>query len=424
MDPDSAIEESQNRVVVGLEGGDAEDGVPAAFDREALNGVYGPDRLVEDGEVGGDSAADLLLDGEAAGEPRGQSPLDGSVHREERVGDDFEAGEGLVGRLAGGLSAGLVGSLVGGVVGAGADDGGYDGNPGDLHLREGGNFAEAADDVDGDAFEAAGEALGLRGESGGLRGGVRGLRGVVGLGGEVRVRKVGAEAVVEEDLVDDEGEAELAAEPGELLGLGGFGEVAGGIVGVHDDDGARARSDGAADAFGVDLPAVLVDQRHRLEADVVEGGEEVEEGVAGLEDEDFVAGIAEQAEEKAVGLAGAGGEDDLLGIECDAVVSIVGRDGLASGEKAVRLGVVAEGAGIGERVEQGRRVGEAAARGIRGSEVSNRETGFEALAVRASQVGRFRVPIRSFGKTHRIRFCGGSGRVDRIRRPANFHHPQ
>jgi hypothetical protein len=85
-------------------------------------------------------------------------------------------------------------------------------------------------------------------------------------------RKVGAEAVVEEDFVDDEGEAELAAEAGELLGLEWFGEVAGGIVGVHDDDGAGARCDGAADAFGVDLPAVLVDQRHGNEADVVEGG--------------------------------------------------------------------------------------------------------------------------------------------------------
>ena len=108
MDPDSAIEESQNRVVVGLEGGDAEDGVPAAFEREALNGVEGVgfvigagigivvECAVQDGEVGGDSAADLLLDGGAAGEPRGQRPLDGSVHGEEGVGDDFEAGEGPV----------------------------------------------------------------------------------------------------------------------------------------------------------------------------------------------------------------------------------------------------------------------------------------------------------------------------------------
>jgi hypothetical protein len=168
-----------------------------------------------------------------------------------------------------------------------------------------------------------------------------------------------------------------------LLGLGWFGEVAGWIVGMHDDDGARAGCDCAADAFGIDLPAVFVDQRHGLEADVVEGGEEVEERVAGLQDEDFVRWVAEQAEEKAVGLAGAGGEDDLLGIERDAVGSIVSRDGLASGEEAVGLRVVVEGARIGERGEQGRRVGEAAAGGIGGSQVGDREAGFYALAVRA-----------------------------------------
>ena len=364
---------------------------------------------VEDGEVGGDSAADLLLDGGSAGEPSGQRPLNGRVHGEEGVGDDFEAGEGLGGVAVGGFAGVEAASMVG----AGAEEGGRHDNPGGLHLREGGNFAEAADDVDGHTFKAAGEGGGLRREGGECAGEAR-IREAVGLR---------AEAVIEKDFIDDEGEAELAAEAGELLGLEGFGEVAGGIVGVDDDDGARARRDGAADAFGVDLPAVLIDEGHGLEADVVEGGEEIEERVAGLQDEDFVAGVREQAEEKAVGFAGAGGEDDLLRIECNAVVGIVGADGLAGGEEAAGLGIVVEGAGIGERGEQGRRVGEAAARGIGLGEVGSRETGFEALAVRAREVGFFGVPIRSFGKGHAVGSRGAL--VFRPRRHrADFFRPQ
>ena len=72
--------------------------------------------------------------------------------------------------------------------------------------------------------------------------------------------------------------------------------MAGGIVGVNEDDGTRGRCDGAAKTFRIHLPAVVVDEGREGEADVVESGEEVEERIAGLGDENFRARVAEEAE--------------------------------------------------------------------------------------------------------------------------------
>jgi hypothetical protein len=69
--------------------------------------------------------------------------------------------------------------------------------------------------------------------------------------------------------------------------------VAGGVVGVNENDGPGGRGDGAADAFRVDLPGVVVDERRGFEPDVIKCCEEVEEGVGGLGDNYFAAGIAE-----------------------------------------------------------------------------------------------------------------------------------
>jgi hypothetical protein len=102
------------------------------------------------------------------------------------------------------------------------------------------------------------------------------------------------------------------AEAFEGFALGGGDEVAGGVVGVDDEDGAGAGGDGGFEGVEVDGPAVpvvagIVKQRVLAEADVVEAGDEVEEGVAGAGDEDVVAGVAEEAEEEAVGRSGAMG---------------------------------------------------------------------------------------------------------------------
>src|SRR5579871_3745219 len=124
MDPDAAVEQLADGLLVGLERGYAEDGVPAAFDFEALRGGYGGELAVELGEVSGGAGFDLLLDRAAACEPGGQRILDGGVHGEKGVGDDLQAGEGF------------------------AESGASRGNPCGFHLRQAGNLAEAADDED------------------------------------------------------------------------------------------------------------------------------------------------------------------------------------------------------------------------------------------------------------------------------------
>ena len=102
---------------------------------------------------------------------------------------------------------------------------------------------------------------------------------------------------------------------------------------MHDDDGPRLRCDGAANALGIDLPPVLVDQRRGLQAHIVETRQEIEERITRLGDKNLVAGIAQEAEEKAVGLAGAGGQNDLFGIQGDGVRAVVCADRLARGEQ-------------------------------------------------------------------------------------------
>jgi len=140
---------------------------------------------------------------------------------------------------------------------------------------------------------------------------------------------------------------------------------------MDDDEAAGAGGDGASYGLRIDLPALVVDERRGFEAHIVKGGEKVEERISGLCDEDFIAGIAEQAEEEAVRLAGAGGEQQLGGMEGHAVAGVVIRDSLACGETAFGLRIVVEGAGIGEGLEQGGRVGESAAGGIGGGEVGD-----------------------------------------------------
>src|SRR5208337_1256122 len=142
------------------------------------------------------------------------------------------------------------------------------------------------------------------------------------------------EAVVQKNLVHNQGKIELPAELRQLFGLPRLGEVAGWIVGMHQHDGPRLRRDGATKALCIDLPAVVVDQRSGLKAHIVQHGQKVKERIARLCYENLAACIAEQPEEEAVGLAGAGGQHDLLRLESNAMVRIVGADGLAGAEQA------------------------------------------------------------------------------------------
>ncbi len=169
-----------------------------------------------------------------------------------------------------------------------------------------------------------------------------------------------------------------------------------GLLGVDQHDGPGLGRDGPAQALRIDLPAVVVDQRRGFELHIVQHREKVEERVARLRDQDFAARIAEEAEEEAVGLAGAGGEDDLAGIEDDAVVGVIAANSLTCAKQASGLRIVVQGLGIGERRQQSAVEREAAASGIRGRKVGNRQSLLKAPAVSKSQLALLRVPVRSF----------------------------
>ncbi len=72
MDEDAGLaQEVDGEVFVGLGDGDAEDGVPSAFDGEPLTGFLLRELAVEFGEIGADAVEQLGLD--AAGADRSMS---------------------------------------------------------------------------------------------------------------------------------------------------------------------------------------------------------------------------------------------------------------------------------------------------------------------------------------------------------------
>ena len=100
-----------------------EGGVPAGFGVEEFDRGMRAELGLEVGEIFLDAGEELRAEGEALGEEHGEGGLCGGAEGEIGVGDDFEAIE---------READLGG-------GAG------DGEPGNFHLREGGNFGEAAE---------------------------------------------------------------------------------------------------------------------------------------------------------------------------------------------------------------------------------------------------------------------------------------
>jgi hypothetical protein len=374
LDEDAGGEGGVGEVLAGDGAGDAEDGRPSGLQRQAV-GVGAGEVGVEGAEVFGAALADLALDGVALGEPGWEGVLDGGVHGEEGVGDDFEAGHGGLGDFCG----------------AAGDD------PGGLHLGEAADLADAGEDEGQAGVVAGGEAAG----AGELD---RGCGGGFGRGFDRRFDG-GLDRVVEEDFVDDEGDSLLRAEGFEGGAFVGGGEVAGRVVGVHEDDGAGAAGDGGAEGFEVDGPAgVGAGIRVKVEGvfaedDVVELGDEVEEGVAGAGDEDLVAGVAEEAEEEAVGLAGAGGEADAVGGDVGGVIAIVGGDRFSRGDHAERVGGVAQGGGCGEWGEELRGVVvEAAEGGVGEGEVGEFPAGGAMGADGGGEVVVGKVPVGAGGE--------------------------
>jgi hypothetical protein len=120
--------------------GVAENGVPAGFGVEEFAGGVGAELGLEVGAIFADAGEELRAERVALGEERGKSGLGWGAEGEIGVGDDFEAIEG------------------GADLGAGA----CDGKPGDFHLRERGNFGEAAES-EGEDFGVGCEGFARRG---------------------------------------------------------------------------------------------------------------------------------------------------------------------------------------------------------------------------------------------------------------------
>ena len=127
MCSDALVEEFEGGYFVGLISGDAEDGVPAAFNCEPADAALCGELAVEFGEVSFNACENLSLNSLPLADPLGERALNGRVHGEECVSDDFKARDGLMGIRAGG------------------DE------PSCFHLRERRDFAKATDDEAVDA---------------------------------------------------------------------------------------------------------------------------------------------------------------------------------------------------------------------------------------------------------------------------------
>ncbi len=144
------------------------------------------------------------------------------------------------------------------------------------------------------------------------------------------------ESEIGEHFVGENGQAEGL----ETLPFGALEVRASGIVGIHDDNGAGARRDGAGERGKIDVPDAVVAQGILAHGYGFHGGQVVEQRIGWARDQDFVAGVGEQLEQVAVSFAGAGSEQDTRSGDFDAALGVVFRDGFARGEQATWVGIV------------------------------------------------------------------------------------
>ena len=149
------------------------------------------------------------------------------------------------------------------------------------------------------------------------------------------------------DLVGKEEEVVLLHYLGNLHQFLFGVEIAGGVVGVANHDGAGARSDGFLKVLdrrqsetGLDVAG------DSLDGSVAQFGESVIVGVVGFGNEDFVARVEADGEGKLQGLAAAGGHDNLLGSDMDVVFGIVF-------DKFLAIGQIASAMAIGQHANLG-----------------------------------------------------------------------
>jgi hypothetical protein len=151
-------------------------------------------------------------------------------------------------------------------------------------------------------------------------------------------------------------------------------ERPGRVVRRYEQQRASTRADRALDAGQVDRPGAVVLQVVGNRGHEIEPCQVLEQRIARLGDEHFVAGAREQLEQQRVRLAGARGQHDAAGVDSHALPLVVARHGFPCVESAERSRVVAERFGIGERAEQVGWIFESRSRGIGAGEVEHRTT--------------------------------------------------
>ena len=120
--------------------------------------------------------------------------------------------------------------------------------------------------------------------------------------------------VIEKNFVGHDGHAAAGANFGEFRRLARFYKRSGGIVGMHDEHGARAWRERGSQRVEIDLPAVIVEQRVRNQAHVGKIGKKLEQRVARSRNQNFISRFAQQAKDIAVPFARTRGKHDIFRI--------------------------------------------------------------------------------------------------------------
>src|SRR6266702_2668668 len=103
---------------------------------------------------------------------------------------------------------------------------------------------------------------------------------------------------------------------------------------MNDDDSARSRRDGLLQRMKIALPSVVV-----------------KEWVAGLGDQQLVAGITDRSKDVRIRFAGAGREENILGRNVVLARSVIGGDSPASGLQSLGVWFVGEGRRVAQRFQ-------------------------------------------------------------------------
>ncbi len=132
----------------------------------------------------------------------------------------------------------------------------------------------------------------------------------------------------------------LDCEGGDGFELGLGEDLAAGVGGRVDDDGAGARGDGGLESVGVEREIGIGERdEDGVDAQRLERGDVV--AVEGLEEQNLVAGIDQRHDGRVKSAGGAGGDKDFgLGVVGERVVALLlRRNGVAQAVNAVEAGV-------------------------------------------------------------------------------------